>query len=107
MIEMGLESMRAQIIITLGNVTDFTNPAHTTNRMDVDSYYDRKYLRVEGYTLTLSQAHKFLLAIIPQMHSRSLNVMTVSPGSVSSLIHSFESPDDPRGAFTRFLLANI
>ena len=107
-IEMRLESMLAQIIITLGYVTDFSNPVHTTNRKAVDScYQDRKHLRTANFTLAVSQAHKFLLAIIPQMHSRSLNVITVSPGAVSSLIHSFESSDDPRGPFTRVLLANI
>lgn len=100
--------MLAQIIITLGHVTDFSNPVHTTDRHDVDHcFQDRSHLRTENYTLALSQAHKFLLAIMPQMHSRSLNVITASPGAVSSLIHSFESPDDPRGAFTRVLLANI
>lgn len=107
-VEMRVEAMLAQMIITLGHVTDFSNPVHTTDRHDVDNcFQDRSHLRTENYTLALSQAHKFLLAIMPQMHSRSLNVITVSPGAVSSLIHSFESSDDPRGAFMRVLLANI
>lgn len=100
--------MLAQLIITLSSVTDFCHPVHTTNRHDVDPrYQDRKYLRTENLRLTVSLAHKFILEIIPQMHSRLLNVITVSPGAESSLIHSFGSSDDPKGAFTRVLLANI
>lgn len=107
-IEMRLENMLAQLIITLSSVTDFCHPVHTTNRHDVDPrYQDRKYLRTENLRLTVSLAHKFILEIIPQMHSRLLNVITVSPGAESSLIHSFGSSDDPKGAFTRVLLANI
>ena len=107
-VEMRLEGMRAQLIIVLGPVTDFCHPVHTTDRHDVVPLYgDRSHLRTENYTLAVSQAHKFLLSIMHQMHSRSLNVITVSPGAESSLIHSFESPDDPRGAITRVLLANM
>ena len=50
---------------------------------------------------------KFILGIIPHLHSRSLNVITVSPGWVDNLINTFESKDDPRGAYTRLLLASI
>lgn len=107
-VEMRLEEMLAQLIIGIGLVTDFSNPVHTTDRHAVDPFYqDRSHLRTENFTLAVSQTHAFLLGIIPQMHSRSLNVITVSPGTVSSLIHSFESPDDPSGAFTRVMLANI
>lgn len=107
-VEMRLENMLAQMLITLGHVTDFTNPVHTTNRHKVDlCFQDRTHLRTENYTLAMSQAHKFLLCIMPQLHSRILNVITVSPGAVSSLIHSFESTDDPRGAFSRVFLANM
>lgn len=108
LVELELEFMQMQIIINIGHVTDFTNPIHTTDRHDVEpTYHGRTHLRTENYTLALSQAHKFLLAVMPQMHCRSLNVITVSPSAVSSLIHSFESLDDPRGAFTRVFLANM
>ncbi len=106
-VEMRLEYMLTQIIITLGYVTDFSDPVHTTDRHNVDCYNNRSHLRIENYTLAISQIYKFLLNVIPQLHSRSLNVVTVSPGAVSSLIHSFESPNCPKGTYMRDFLASI
>lgn len=107
-VEMRLEAMRAQLIITLGPVTDFSHPVHTTDRHDVVPFFgDRTHLRTENYTLAVSQAHKFLLGVLPRLYSRSLNIFTVSPGTESGLINTFESPDDPRGAFTRALLPTL
>lgn len=107
-VELRLEDMLAQIIITVGKITDFTNPVHTTDRFNVTAgYAERFYLRTENYFVGLPVAYKFILGILPHLHSRMLNVITVSPGWVDSLIHSFGTNDDPRGAFTRVLLANI
>lgn len=107
-VEMRLEQMQVQLIVGLEYVTDFSNPVHTTDRQDVVSpHQDRWYLRTENLSLAVSQAHKFLLSVIPQMHSRLLNVITVSPDVAESLIHSFGSPEDPKASFTRVLLANI
>ncbi|WP_302554705.1 hypothetical protein, partial [uncultured Bilophila sp.] len=102
-----LEDMLAQILITVGTFTDFTNPVHTTDRFKVNSHRDRYYLRTENYAVSLTVAYKFILGIIPHLHSRTLNVITVSPDAASNLIHSFETPGDPSGSYTRVLLANI
>ena len=106
-IELQLEDMLAQILITVGTFTDFTNPVHTTDRFKINSHKDRYYLRTENYTVSLTVAYKFILGVIPHLHSRTLNVITVSPDAASNLIHSFETPGDPSGSYTRVLLANI
>ena len=106
-IELQLEDMLAQILIAVGTFTDFTNPVHTTDRFKINSHRDRYHLRTENYTVSLTVAYKFILGIIPHLHSRSLNVITVSPDAASNLIHSFETPGDPSGAYTRVLLSNI
>ena len=94
-------------LITVGTFTDFTNPVHTTDRFKVNSYHERRHLRTENYTVSLTVAYKFILALIPHLHSRTLNVITVSPDAASNLIHSFEIPGDPSGSYTRVLLANM
>lgn len=104
--EMRLEDMRAQLVISLGSVTDFSHPVHTTNRHDVDPrYQDRKYLRTENFRLTVSQTHKFILRVMPELHSRSLNVVTISRDTECGLLHSFASPYDLRGVASHALLA--
>lgn len=106
-IELQFERMLTQILITVGTFTDFTNPVHTTDRFKVNSYHERRHLRTENYTVSLTVAYKFILALIPHLHSRTLNVITVSPDAASNLIHSFETPGDPSGSYRRVLLANI
>lgn len=107
-IELRLEDMLAQILISVGKITDFTNPVHTLSpSSDAFDLRNRFHLRTENYTVSLTVAYKFILGIIPHLHSRSLNVITVSPGWVDNLINTFESKDDPRGAYTRLLLASI
>ena len=106
-IELQFERMLTQILITVGTFTDFTNPVHTTDRFKVNSYHERRHLRTENYTVSLTVAYKFILALIPHLHSRTLNVITVSPDAASNLIHSFEIPGDPSGSYTRVLLANM
>ncbi len=102
-IEAVMDDVESQFIIKLDYFTDFTSSV--SGKLGCDK--ECPYIQVSNFFLSVSQAQLFMVGLLPHLHSRTLNVITVSDGSAESVIRSFGVISDPYMAFSRCLLANM